>query len=149
MRPFHGRVWMPTRLKTICSDTNVIIAVQGQGIRPGFLYCADPAVSIVLQHKARLRPMHGLKRLRTARVICAGHAFVQDLRRGHYELALDFPNHRLPAVFPGLARTHLNQHIGPAVDRVRSSADATAPSQVVSKGLFVSNGGWARGGVGR
>jgi IS6 family transposase len=39
--------------------------------------------------KARLRPMRGLKRLRSARVICAGHAFVQNLRRGHYELGLD------------------------------------------------------------
>jgi hypothetical protein len=38
-------------------------------------------------------------------VICAGHAFVQDLRRGHYELAVDLdPNHRLPTVFIELAR---------------------------------------------
>ncbi len=36
--------------------------------------------------KARLRPMHGLKRDRSAQVIIAGHAFVQNLRRGHYEL---------------------------------------------------------------
>ncbi|MDQ4033035.1 MAG: transposase [Actinomycetota bacterium] len=36
--------------------------------------------------KARLRPMRGLKRLRLARVISAGHAFLQNLRRGHYEL---------------------------------------------------------------
>ena len=36
--------------------------------------------------KARLQPMRGLKRLRCARVIAAGHAFVQNLRRGHYEL---------------------------------------------------------------
>jgi IS6 family transposase len=34
--------------------------------------------------KARLRPMRGLKRLRSARVISAGHAFVQSLRRSHY-----------------------------------------------------------------
>jgi transposase-like protein len=33
--------------------------------------------------KARLRPMRGLKRLRSARVISAGHAFIQNLRRGH------------------------------------------------------------------
>ena len=31
--------------------------------------------------KARLRPMRGLKRLRSARVISTGHAFVQNLRR--------------------------------------------------------------------
>jgi transposase-like protein len=39
--------------------------------------------------KARLRPMRGLKRDRTARVIVAGHAFVQNLRRGFYELGTD------------------------------------------------------------
>ena len=54
--------------------------------------------------KARLRPMRGLKRLRSARVISTGHAFVQNLRRGHYELALDLdPNYRIPAAFTELA----------------------------------------------
>jgi transposase-like protein len=41
--------------------------------------------------KARLRPMRGLKQDRSARVILAGHAFVQNLRRGHYELAVEEP----------------------------------------------------------
>ncbi len=41
--------------------------------------------------KARLRAMRGLKRLRSAGVIAGGHAFVQNLRRGHYELAIDVP----------------------------------------------------------
>jgi transposase-like protein len=36
--------------------------------------------------KARLRPMCGFKQDRSARVVIAGHAFVQNLRRGHYEL---------------------------------------------------------------
>jgi transposase, IS6 family len=36
--------------------------------------------------KARLRPMRGLKRDRSCRVISAGHAFIQNLRRHHYEL---------------------------------------------------------------
>ncbi len=36
--------------------------------------------------KARLRPMRGLKRDHTARVIVAGHAFIQNLRRGFYDL---------------------------------------------------------------
>jgi IS6 family transposase len=39
--------------------------------------------------KARLRPMRGLKTDRTASVVIRGHAFVQNLRRGHYELAVD------------------------------------------------------------
>jgi transposase-like protein len=33
--------------------------------------------------KARLRPMRGLQRDRSLRVVIAGHAFVQNLRRGH------------------------------------------------------------------
>ena len=39
--------------------------------------------------KARLRPMRGLKRFRSAAAIATGHAFVQNLRRGHYELVTD------------------------------------------------------------
>jgi IS6 family transposase len=41
--------------------------------------------------KARLRPMRGLKRHRSARILAAGHAFVQNLRRGHYDVATDPP----------------------------------------------------------
>jgi IS6 family transposase len=55
--------------------------------------------------KARLRPMRSLKRLRSARVISAGHAFVQNLRRGHYELGLDIDRRqRLAAIFTELLR---------------------------------------------
>ena len=39
--------------------------------------------------KARIRPMRGLKRDRSLRVVATGHAFVQNLRRGHYELATE------------------------------------------------------------
>ncbi|HWM05450.1 MAG TPA: IS6 family transposase [Actinophytocola sp.] len=54
--------------------------------------------------KARTRPMRGLKRLRSAQVVCSGHAFVQNLRRGHYELGLDVePGRRLEAIFIELA----------------------------------------------
>jgi transposase-like protein len=38
--------------------------------------------------KARLRPMRGLKTLASAQLVSSGHAFVQDLRRGHYELGV-------------------------------------------------------------
>ena len=55
--------------------------------------------------KARLRPMRGLKRHRSARTVAAGHAFVQNLRRGHYEIATDEPTrHRLRLAFDELAR---------------------------------------------
>ena len=53
--------------------------------------------------KARLGPMRGLKQDRSARVIIAGHAFVQNLRRGHYELAVEKPaNRRLAIAFDEL-----------------------------------------------
>jgi transposase-like protein len=48
--------------------------------------------------KARLRPMRGLKHDRNARVIIAGHALVQNVRRGHYELAMEVPVRRRVAV---------------------------------------------------
>ena len=55
--------------------------------------------------KARLRPMRGLKQDRSARVVVAGHAFVDNLRRHHYHLGLDVPaNPRLAASFAELAR---------------------------------------------
>jgi len=54
--------------------------------------------------KARLRPMRGLKTFRSARILAAGHAFVQNIRRGQYEIATDEPaHHRLPAAFDELA----------------------------------------------
>jgi len=56
------------------------------------------------QLKRRLRPMRGLRTDRTAQVIIAGHAFLQNLRRGHYELGVDAPaGRRLAAAFTELA----------------------------------------------
>jgi transposase, IS6 family len=49
--------------------------------------------------------MRGLKRLRSARVISAGHAFVQNIRRGHYELGIEEPTTlRVMAAFTELTR---------------------------------------------
>ncbi len=54
--------------------------------------------------KARLRPMRGLQRDRTASVIIRGHAFMQNLRRGHYELGVDaLPGLTVAAAFDELA----------------------------------------------
>jgi transposase, IS6 family len=48
--------------------------------------------------KARLRPMRGLQQDRSATVVIAGHAFVQNVRRGYYELAIEEPASRRVAV---------------------------------------------------
>jgi transposase-like protein len=54
--------------------------------------------------KSRLHPMRGLKQDRSARVVIAGHGFVQNLRRGHYELAVEEPvARRLAVAFDELA----------------------------------------------
>ena len=56
--------------------------------------------------KARLRPMRGLKTDQTASVIIGGHAFMQNLRRGHYELGVEARNRhlRVAAAFDELAQ---------------------------------------------
>ncbi len=67
-------------------------------------YANNPIEADHSRLKARLRPMRGLQRLRSAAVVAAGHAFVQNLRRGHYELAVDVePKDRLLAAFVELA----------------------------------------------
>jgi transposase, IS6 family len=54
--------------------------------------------------KARLRSMRGLKRDEPAAVVIAGHAFVQNVRRGHYELGINaLPRLQLAAAFAELA----------------------------------------------
>jgi transposase-like protein len=54
--------------------------------------------------KARLRPMRGLKQDCSAAVVLAGHALVQNLRCGHYELAVEEPTTmRVAVAFDELA----------------------------------------------
>ena len=56
--------------------------------------------------KARLRPMRGLKTDRTASVVIRRHAFIQNLRRGHYELATESHQHlRIASAFEELTET--------------------------------------------
>jgi len=57
------------------------------------------------QLKRRLRAMRGIKTMSGLRVVAAGHALVQNLRRGHYEIATDEPTGcRLAIAFADLAR---------------------------------------------
>jgi transposase, IS6 family len=54
--------------------------------------------------KSRLRAMRGLKQLRCAQIITAGQAFIQNIRRGHYELGVDeAATLRVAAAFDELA----------------------------------------------
>jgi transposase-like protein len=56
--------------------------------------------------KGRLRPMRGLKHDYTARVVIRGHAFMQNIRRGHYELGVESRSmRRIETAFTELART--------------------------------------------
>ena len=62
--------------------------------------------------KARLRPIRGLKRDRTTGVVCRGHAFIQNLRRGHYEPV--HGTHTLGSRCPERSRTRCNGSMAPA-----------------------------------
>jgi transposase, IS6 family len=66
-------------------------------------YANNPIEADHSRLKSRLRPMRGLKQLRCARVISAGHAFIQNIRRGHYELGTEeVANLRVLAAFTEL-----------------------------------------------
>lgn len=68
-------------------------------------YANNPIEADHGQLKRRLRPMRGLQTDRSAQVVIAGHAFIQNLRRGHYEFAIDTsPALRLAAMFTELAQ---------------------------------------------
>ncbi|BEL06227.1 hypothetical protein Q0Z83_044180 [Actinoplanes sichuanensis] len=74
-----------------------------------------------LEH--RLRPMRGLRTDRSAQTVIAGHAFMQNLRRGHYETVTP------ASVRRRVHRTRagdLTQQPGRA-ERVSRSNNATAP----------------------
>jgi transposase, IS6 family len=67
-------------------------------------YANNPIEADHSRLKAWLRPMRGLRRFRSAQTLAAGHAFVQNVRRGHYEIATDEPAHdRLRIAFTQLA----------------------------------------------
>jgi transposase-like protein len=68
-------------------------------------YANNPIEADHGQRKRRLRPMRGLQTDRTAQVVIAGHAFLQNLRRGHYELGIEARSAlRVAAAFTELAQ---------------------------------------------
>jgi transposase-like protein len=68
-------------------------------------YANNPIEADHGQLKRRLRPMRGLQTDQTAQIVIAGHAFLQNLRRGHYEIGVEaIPAPRIAAAFTVLAQ---------------------------------------------
>jgi transposase, IS6 family len=84
--------------------------------------------------KARLRPMRGLQCDRSARVIIRGHAFMQNLRRGHYEFAVEARSHRrVSSAFVELAGTvALSRRTALRTTAKRQTGDSCGPESTVS-----------------
>ncbi len=69
-------------------------------------YANNPVESDHGRFEGPARAMRGLKRHRSTRILAAGHAFVQNLRRGHHEITADAPSRdRLHIAFHSLAAT--------------------------------------------
>jgi transposase-like protein len=90
--------------------------------------------------KARLRPMRGLKQDRSARVVIPGHAFVQNLRRGHYELVLAVANGEAEELAAAVASDSSSNHHGLATTR-RLTRALHRWRPRTQKGLFVMKRG--------
>jgi len=95
----------------IVTDKSPTLATVIADLVPDAEHCTDQYANnwIECDHgrlKARLRPMRGLKTDRTASVVIRGHALVQNIRRGHYELSSDSGSScRLEAAFAELRST--------------------------------------------
>jgi transposase-like protein len=93
----------------VVTDRAPVYPLVLEELLPAAWHCTDQYANnrIETDHgrvKARLRSMRGLKQDRNAGVVIAGHAFIQNLRRGHYELAVEEPaNRRLTVAFDELA----------------------------------------------
>jgi transposase-like protein len=86
----------------------LLTGVPGE-LAPGAWHCTELYANNRMeadhgQLKRRLRPMRGLKTAHGARIIIAGHAFIQNIRRGHYQLGVDeAATLRVAAAFDELA----------------------------------------------
>jgi IS6 family transposase len=87
----------------VTTDQAPVYPAVLEDLLPAARHCTDQYANnrVECDHgrlNARLRPLRGLKQDRSARVVIAGHAFVQNLRRGHYELAVQGPTNRRMAI---------------------------------------------------
>jgi transposase-like protein len=87
----------------VVTDRAATYPIVLKDLLPAAWHCTDRYANnrVEADHgrlKSRLRPMHGLKGDRSASIVIAGHAFVHNLQRGHYELAAEEPESRRVAV---------------------------------------------------
>ena len=98
--PTHRRrTTIPPEPKEVITDLAQALETVIEELIPDAFHNTDQYAnnSIECDHgqlKARLRPMRGLKTDRTASVAIKGHAFIQNLRHGHYELGTETRQHR-------------------------------------------------------
>jgi transposase, IS6 family len=108
-RFFHAALHCAARAVEVTTDRAAIYPAVIDELLPGAFHNMAKYANnrVEADHgrlKARLRPMRGLKTDRNTGVIAAGHAFIQNLRRGHYELGIEAaPSHRLADAFHELA----------------------------------------------
>ena len=118
LRRGHGPPFLPTRAHHLDGDTERGGHRRRPDLPPGVLeellpaawhhverHANNPIDTDHSQLKHRLRSMRRLRTNRTAQVIIAGHSSIQNLRRGHYELAVDVSvAQRVVAAFTELAQ---------------------------------------------
>jgi transposase, IS6 family len=108
-RFFHAALHCAARPVEVTTDRAAIYPPVLDELLPGAFHCMEKYANnrVEADHgrlRARLRPMRGLKTDRNTGVIAAGHAFIQNLRRGHSELGVEAaPKHRLADAFHELA----------------------------------------------
>jgi transposase, IS6 family len=93
-------------------------------------YANNPVEADHGRLEARLRPMRGLKRHRSARILAAGHAFVQNLRRGHYDIATEVPATTGSAWHSTTSRSpsEPSRSSGSCSDAIQGRHNATVPT---------------------
>jgi transposase-like protein len=87
-----GTVPLEVSTDRAASYPRVLDELLPQALHTVQQYSNNPVEADHGRLKARLRPMRGLKRHRSVRTVAAGHAFVQNLRRGHYDIATERPS---------------------------------------------------------
>ena len=110
-RRFFGRaITAHGRPEEVVTDLAQALETVVEGLLPDALHNTDQYANnrVECDHgrlKARIGPMRGLKTDRTAATVIVGHALVQNLRRGHYQLGVEAePRLRVAAAFEELAQ---------------------------------------------